>query len=122
MYGAGQGNLQYALGNYSPYAPQTMYGSAAQMSQGLGAQIFNPESQYNANIITANRKEEMDARIATAQNKASFANGLMSAVGAVGGAMMGNPALFAGAGAGAGAGLGLGSGAGAGLGLGSGAG
>ena len=113
MYGAGQGNLQYALGNYSPYAPQTMYGGAAQMSQGLGAQIFNPESQYNASIITANRKEEMDARIATAQNKASFANGLMGAVGAIGGAMMGNPALFAGAGAGAGAGLGsLTSGAG----------
>lgn len=110
MYGAGQGNLQYALGNYSPYAPQTMYGGAAQMSQGLGAQIFQPESQYNAGLITANRKEEMDARIATAQNKASFASGLMGMAGAVGGAFLGNPGLFAGAtGASAGAAMGAGA-------------
>ena len=83
MYGAGQGNLQYALGNYSPYAPQTMYGGAAQMSQGLGAQIFQPESQYNAGLISANRKEAMDAQIANAQSRSALTSGLLGAGGAI---------------------------------------
>jgi hypothetical protein len=111
MYGAGQGNLQNALGNYSPYAPQTMYGGAAQMSQGLGAQLFNPESQYNAGLITANRKEAMDVQIANQQAQNSFTSGLMGMAGAVGGAFLGNPGLFAGSTAGAGAGAAMGAGA-----------
>jgi hypothetical protein len=101
MYGAGQGNLTNALGNYSPYAPQTMYGSAYGMTQGLGAQIFNPESQYNANLITANRKEAMDVKIANQQASNALTNSIIGGVGAIGGAMMGNPALFGGATAGA---------------------
>lgn len=95
MYGMGQGNLQNALGAYNPYAPQTMYGGAAQMSQGLGAQIFQPESQYNAQLLTANRKEAMDAQIATAQSRSALTSGLLGAVGAAAGGFMGGPAFAA---------------------------
>jgi hypothetical protein len=108
MYGAGQGNLQNALGTYSPYAPQTMYGGAASMTQGLGAQIFNPESQYNAGLITANRKEEMDVKIANQQASNSRMNAIIGGVGSIAGAAMGNPALFAGS-LGGGGGMNLGA-------------
>ena len=111
VYGVGQGNFQNAMATYgnsmltqaNAYSPANLYGNAYSMSQGLGAQIFNPESQYNANLITANRKEAMDVKIANQQASNARMNGIIGAVGAVGGAMMGNPALFAGATAGAGA-------------------
>lgn len=97
MYGAGQGNLQYALGNYSPYAPQTMYAGAGQMTEALGAKIFNPESQYNSALIGSNRKEAMDVMIANQQASNASRNAIIGGVGAIAGAAMGNPALFAGA-------------------------
>jgi hypothetical protein len=71
-----------------------MYANTAQMSQGLGAQLFQPESQYNAQLVTANRKEAMDAQIANAQSRNALTSGLMGMAGAVGGAFLGNPALF----------------------------
>jgi hypothetical protein len=104
VYGMGQNAAQQAMGMYGntmlnaaqAYSPAAMYGATAQMSQGLGAQLFQPESQYNASLITANRKEAMDAQIANAQSKNALTSGLLGAAGAIGGAMMGNPALFAG--------------------------
>ncbi len=105
VYGIGQGNFQNAMATYgnsmlnqaNAYSPANLYGTAYNMSQGLGAQIFNPESQYNANLVTANRKEAMDVKIANQQASNAFTSGLMGMVGAVGGAALGNPALFAGA-------------------------
>ena len=94
MYGAGQGNLQYALGNYNPYSPQTMYGGASQMTEALGAKIFNPESQYNSALIGSNRKEAMDVMIANQQASNASRNAIMGAVGSIAGAAIGNPALF----------------------------
>lgn len=120
VYGIGQGNFQNAMATYgnsmlnqaNAYSPANLYNSAYNMSQGLGAQIFNPESQYNANLVTANRKEAMDVKIANAQSKSALTSGLLGAAGAIGGAFLGNPALF-GATTGASAGLGsLTSGAG----------
>lgn len=116
VYGIGQGNFQNAMATYgnsmlnqaNAYSPANLYGTAYNMSQGLGAQIFNPESQYNANLVTANRKEAMDVKIANQQASNSFTSGLMGMVGAVGGAALGNPALFGGATA-ASAGTNLGS-------------
>ena len=110
VYGIGQGNFQNAMATYgnsmlnqaNAYSPANLYGNAYNMSQGLGAQIFNPESQYNSNLITANRKEAMDVQIANQQASNARTNGIIGAVGAIGGAMMGNPAMFA-ATAGAGA-------------------
>ena len=103
VYGIGQGNFQNAMATYgnpmlnqaNAYSPANLYGTAYNMSQGLGAQIFNPESQYNANLITANRKEAMDVQIANQQASNSRTNAIIGGVGAIAGAAMGNPALFA---------------------------
>lgn len=106
MYTQGQQNFQQAMGTYgsqmlsqaSAYSPANMYGSAYNMSQGLGAQIFQPESQYNAQLITANRKEAMDAQIANAQSRSALTSGLLGAAGSiVGGMATGGVGFFAGA-------------------------
>lgn len=89
VYGMGQQNLGQAMSMYgnammtqaNAYSPANMYGNAYNMSQGLGAQIFQPESQYNAQLISANRKEQMDAQIANAQNSAGIMGGLIGAAG-----------------------------------------
>ena len=102
VYGMGQQSAQQAMSMYGNtmlgaaqnFSPAAMYGTTANMNQGLGAQIFQPESQYNAQIVTANRKEAMDAQIANAQSSNAMRSGLMGMVGAIGGAAMGNPALF----------------------------
>lgn len=116
MYGAGQESLGQAMGMYgnqmltqaNAYSPVNMYGSAYNISQGLGAQIFNPESQYNAQMITANRKEAMDAQIANAQSSNALTSGLLGVAGMGLGGFLANPGLFGAASAGA---SGLGAGA-----------
>jgi hypothetical protein len=104
MYTQGQQNFQQAMGTYgnqmlsqaNAYAPANMYGTAYNMSQGLGAQIFQPESQYNAQLITANRKEAMDAQIANAQSSSALTSGLLGATGSiVGGMATGGVGFFA---------------------------
>lgn len=106
MYTQGQQNLGQAMGMYgntmltqaNAYSPANMYGTAYNMSQGLGAQIFQPESQYNAQLITANRKEAMDAQIANAQSRSALTSGLMGMAGSVvGGMATGGVGFFAGA-------------------------
>jgi hypothetical protein len=99
MYGVGQQNFGQAIGMYgnqmltqaNAYSPANMYGTAFNMSQGLGAQIFQPESQYNAQLITANRKEAMDAQIASAQNATGLKAGFMNMIGSFGKAKFGSP-------------------------------
>lgn len=103
MYTQGQQNLQQAMGMYgsqmltqaNAYSPANLYGTAYNMSQGLGAQIFQPESQYNAQLLTANRKEAMDAQIANAQSRSGLTSGLLGAAGAVAGGFIGGPAFAA---------------------------
>ena len=112
VYGMGQQSAQQAMSMYGNtmlnaaqnFSPASMYANTSQMNQGLGAQLFQPESQYNAGLITANRKEAMDVQIANQQ--ASNANRLaaISAVGQIAGAAMGNPAMFAASTAGGGGG------------------
>jgi hypothetical protein len=100
MYGLGAQNAQQAMGTYgsqmltqaNAYSPANMYGSAYNMSQGLGAQIFQPESQYNSALITANRKEAMDVNIANQQASNARSNGIIGAVGAVGASFAGTAA------------------------------
>jgi hypothetical protein len=102
VYGMGQQAAQQSMSMYGNtmlgaaqnFSPAAMYGTTANMQQGLGAQIFQPESQYNAGLITANRKEAMDAQIANAQSRNALTSGLMGMAGAMGGAFLGNPALF----------------------------
>ena len=104
MYGQGQQNLGQAMSMYgnqmvtqaNAYSPAAMYGNAYNMSQGLGAQIFQPESQYNAQLLTANRKEAMDAQIANAQSRSALTSGLLGAAGSiVGGMATGGVGFFA---------------------------
>lgn len=118
MYGLGVQNFQQAMGTYgnqmltqaNAYSPANMYGNAYNMSQGLGAQIFNPESQYNSALIGANRQEAMSVKMANQQASNARTNGLIGAAGSiVAGMATGGVGLFAGAtGAGAGAGSFLG--------------
>lgn len=87
VYGFGQGNFQNAMATYgqqflgqsAAYSPAMLYNSAYGMSQGLGSKIFQPESQYNANLVTANQSNEMQARMATASNRASMTGSLIGA-------------------------------------------
>ena len=80
VYGFGQGNFQNAMATYgqqligqsAAYSPANLYGSSYGMSQGLGSQIFQPESQYNANLVTANQSNDLQARMATASNRAAM--------------------------------------------------
>ena len=88
VYGFGQGNFQNAMATYGQqflgqsqaYSPAMLYNSAYGMSQGLGSKIFQPESQYNANIVTANQSNEMQARMATAANKAALTGSIIGGV------------------------------------------
>ena len=97
VYGMGQGAAQQAMSMYGNtmlgaaqnFSPAAMYGNVANMNQGLGAQLFQPESQYNASLITANRKEAMDVAIANQQASNAMRMGIISTVGQVAGAAMG---------------------------------
>ncbi len=115
VYGMGQQAAQQAMGMYGntmlgaaqAYSPAAMYGTTAAMNQGLGAQLFQPESQYNAALITANRKEAMDVAIANQQASNAARMGIISAVGQIAGSAIG---AFGGGGVGsAGSSMNLGS-------------
>jgi hypothetical protein len=88
VYGFGQGNFQNAMATYgnqflgqsAAYSPANLYNSAYGMSQGLGAQIFQPESQYNANLVTANQSNDLQARMATANNKSAMTGAVLGGV------------------------------------------
>jgi hypothetical protein len=75
-------------------SPTGLIGQSSQFNQGLGAKLFQPESQYNANLITANRQEQMQAQIANQQAQAGMISAGIGAVGMLGGGFLGNPALF----------------------------
>ena len=97
VYGLGQNAAQQAMGMYGntmlgaaqAYSPTAMYAGTAAMNQGLGAQLFQPESQYNAGLITANRKEAMDVAIANQQASNAARMGIISAVGQIAGSAIG---------------------------------
>lgn len=96
VYGLGQQSAQQAMSIYGNtmlgaaqnFSPAAMYGTTANMQQGLGAQIFQPESQYNAQLLTANRKEAMDAQTANAQSSSATTSAGIGAVATIGAAMI----------------------------------
>lgn len=111
VYGMGQSSAQQAMGLYGgnmlgaaqAFSPVGSYQSAMAANQGLGPQLFRPESQYNAQLISSNRQEALQAQIANSQRSAGIFGGLLGAAGSiVGGMAMGGTGLFAGS---AGAGL-----------------
>lgn len=105
VYGLGQQSAGNAMNMYggnmmgfsNAVSPMSAYGTSAGLYQGLGTQIFQPESQYNAQLISANRQEAMQAQIANAQRTSGIVGGLLGAAGSViGGMATGGVGLFAG--------------------------
>lgn len=77
-------------------SPMGLAGMATQYNQGLGPVYLQPESQYAANLYSANQNAQLQANIATAQNKSALTSGLLSAAGSVvGGMATGGTGLFA---------------------------
>lgn len=105
VYGLGTQNAQQAMSMYGqPLMSQLgavsatgLMGQAGSYNAGLGAKLFQPESQYNAQLITANRQEQMQAEIANQQATTGMISGALSAVGTLGGGFLSNPGLFGGA-------------------------
>lgn len=99
VYGAGQQNATQAMSMYgqplmsqmNQFSAPALLGQSQQMYGDLGSKMFQPESQYNASLISANRQEEMQAQIANAQASAGLMGGVLGAVGSIGGAMLGGP-------------------------------
>ena len=97
VYGIGQQNATQAMSMYgqplmsqmNQFSAPSMLAQAQQMYGGLGSKLFQPESQYNAQLISANQQNEMQARMATAQNKAGMLGGIMKMAGSLGGAAIG---------------------------------
>lgn len=103
VYGMGQNQASQAMGLYGGtmigaaqgFSPTSAYQMAMGANQNLGPSLFQPESQYNAQIITANRQEQMQAQIANQQASAGLMGGLMGAAGSiVGGMAQGKTGLF----------------------------
>lgn len=102
VYGIGQQNATQAyqmygqpmLNQMNTVSPTALIGTAGGMYAGLGAKLFQPESQYNAGIYGANQSNETQARLANQQAKAGWSSGLMSMVGSLGGAVLKNPDLI----------------------------
>ena len=107
MYGMAQNTFGAAMGTYgnqmiqqsAAYSPANLYGSAYGMSQGLGAQIFQPESQYNSALIGANRQEAMSVKMANQQASNAMSGSIIGGIATIGGAMITGGASVAAAGA-----------------------
>lgn len=103
VYGMGANQAQQAMGLYGTslmnqaqaFSPVGSYNSATGANQALGPSLFQPESQYNAQLITANRQEQMQSQIANAQARAGLMGGLLGAGGSIiGGMAQGKTGLF----------------------------
>jgi hypothetical protein len=97
-----QGGLQHAsnamslygsplLANMNTVSPYGIMTQSQQMQQGLGARIFNPESQYNADIYGANQSNTAQSRMALANIYAGQSAGQTSMMGQLGSAYLSNP-------------------------------
>lgn len=70
-------------------ATQNVGNAAYGMSQNMGPKLFNPESQYAADIANQNYQGQLAARTATAANKSSILGGAIGAAGNIGGKLLG---------------------------------
>ena len=90
--------VAYGMGNFDPLLALTGRSGTAPMmaQQGFGGAgftldsspaIFNPESAYAGSLAASNQQNIMDARTATAANRASMFGGLLGGAGRVLGGM-----------------------------------
>jgi len=86
------------LANMNTISPTGLLAQGQQMQQGLGAKLFQPESQYNAGVYGANQSNATQTQIANAQISAGQNAGMMGMIGQLGGAYLGNAGLFKGTG------------------------
>ena len=89
-YGMGNFDVLAALTGRSGMAPaqaQQQFGSA-QFALDSSPGIFNPESQYAGQLATQNSQAQMDARTASASNKANMFSGFMQGLGSLGGGFL----------------------------------
>lgn len=88
----------YSMGNFDPLLALTGQtgNSPAMAQQGFGGAnfalnsspaIFNPESSYAGSLAASNQQNIMDARTATAANRANMFGGIMGGLGALGGGL-----------------------------------
>jgi hypothetical protein len=86
----------YSMGNFDPLLALTgrTGNSPAMAQQGFGGAnfalnsspaIFNPESSYAGSLAASNQQNIMDARTATAANRANMFGGLMGGIGSFAG-------------------------------------
>ena len=97
VYGIGQQNAQQAMSMYGqPLMTQmgavsapAMISGGQQLYGGLGAKLFSPENQYNAELISANQQNEMSAKMATSQARAGLWSAGIKAFGDITSAKLG---------------------------------
>lgn len=102
VYGVGQNNAQQAMSMYgqplmnqmNQFSTPALLGQSQQLYGGLGAKLFQPESQYNAQLISANQQNQMQAQMANAQAQAGMISAGIGAIGMMGGGFLGNTGLF----------------------------
>ena len=107
MYSAGLAQTQSANAMYgmplmqqmAAFSPAGLVQGGSGMYTGMGAQIFQPESQYNSALIGANRQEAMQVKMANQQASNSLTNSIIGGVATIGGAMITGGASVAAAGA-----------------------
>jgi len=99
VYGIGQQNATQAMQMYgqplmnqmNTVSPTALLATAGGMAGGLGAKLFQPESQYNAGIYGANQSNETQTRLANAQAQQGWASGMTSMLGNMAGSYLSNP-------------------------------
>jgi len=104
VYGVGQQNASQAMSMYgqplmnqmNQFSTPSLYGQAQQFNGNLGSKLFQPESQYNAELISANQQNQMQAAMANQQAQTGLLSAGIGAIGMMGGAALGNTALFGG--------------------------
>jgi len=104
VYGIGQQNASQAMSMYgqplmtqmNQFSVPTLYGQAQQYNGNLGSKLFQPESQYNAELISANQQNQMQAAMANQQAQAGMISAGIGAIGMMGGGFLGNAGLFGG--------------------------
>lgn len=104
VYGVGQQNASQAMSMYgqplmnqmNQFSTPSLYGQAQQFNGNLGSKLFQPESQYNAELISANQQNQMQAAMANQQAKAGMISAGIGAIGMMGGGFLSNAGLFGG--------------------------
>lgn len=95
---AGQAYSQYGApmqqGMMQGFSPTGIAGNAIGMNQQLGPQYINTQDQMAQNIYANNYNGQLQANVATAQNKNAFTNGILGMTGNFAGAAFGSGGIW----------------------------